>query len=399
MGQLKPAVPNNVLPLKAARVFAGEESRQDEAKPNGYQANGYRLGDIEPPLPPTPERLALIKACARNALRGAVSGPTASQIAQRFAPRAQSAARAGDQRLAVQAPLAPPLFALAAGVRTLAVVLILVAVLPNLVLGAIFWLRLIDPPWAQQAPPQADEIHTSSIAPVVPSPVLTAPLLLEATEGEAINLPIALDGTDAVPPGSTLLVKGLPSGSTLSGGQLEDEMGWALRPDEIGDLHLVPPVGGSGQSRIIIQLLAPDAQILAEASTILRVAAEPGSGPGDPAVAAALEVPLASDQQGEELAASTEDGGASADETAELVPLPTRRPDPPSASDAATNWVRASAYVNLREGPSSSAAVVSVVGKGAKLRVTARKRGWMQVSNPATAQSGWIYSSHVEGVR
>jgi uncharacterized protein YgiM (DUF1202 family) len=51
--------------------------------------------------------------------------------------------------------------------------------------------------------------------------------------------------------------------------------------------------------------------------------------------------------------------------------------------------------VNLRQAPSSSASVVGVVAKGTKLRVMSRKRGWVQVSNPATSQTGWIYSGNV----
>jgi SH3-like domain-containing protein len=42
--------------------------------------------------------------------------------------------------------------------------------------------------------------------------------------------------------------------------------------------------------------------------------------------------------------------------------------------------------------------VVSVVAKGAKLRIVARKRGWVQVADPKTSQSGWIYSGHTETV-
>jgi hypothetical protein len=39
----------------------------------------------------------------------------------------------------------------------------------------------------------------------IPSPVLTAPAFLEATAGESIFLPIALDGTDGVPAIAALL--------------------------------------------------------------------------------------------------------------------------------------------------------------------------------------------------
>jgi hypothetical protein len=40
-----------------------------------------------------------------------------------------------------------------------------------------------------------------------------------------------------------------------------------------------------------------------------------------------------------------------------------------------------------------------VVAKGAKLRVMGRKKGWLQVSNPATSERGWIYAANIVAVR
>ena len=37
-----------------------------------------------------------------------------------------------------------------------------------------------------------------------------------------------------------------------------------------------------------------------------------------------------------------------------------------------------------------------MVAKDAKLRVIARKNRWVQVTNLATSEKGWIYASHVE---
>ena len=62
-----------------------------------------------------------------------------------------------------------------------------------------------------------------------------------------------------------------------------------------------------------------------------------------------------------------------------------------------SNWVQPSVYVNLRDGPSSSSRVIGVIAKGAKVPVLDRKRGWVQVSNPATSEKGWIYSGYVGG--
>jgi len=34
-----------------------------------------------------------------------------------------------------------------------------------------------------------------------------------------------------------------------------------------------------------------------------------------------------------------------------------------------------------------------VVAKGTKLRVASRKRGWVEIEDPATSKTGWIYAS------
>jgi uncharacterized protein YgiM (DUF1202 family) len=83
----------------------------------------------------------------------------------------------------------------------------------------------------------------------------------------------------------------------------------------------------------------------------------------------------------------------------EPMPLPARRPAPPTADPADASWIKATAYVNLRSGPSSGASVVAVVAKGSKLRVVARKRGWVQATDPATSNTGWIYGGNVAAAR
>ena len=84
-------------------------------------------------------------------------------------------------------------------------------------------------------------------------------------------MPIALDGTDGVPARSIIAIKGLPQGSKLSSGRPYDETEWNLKPDEIGDLHLVLPSNASGEAKLIIQLVATDGAILADAATVLKM--------------------------------------------------------------------------------------------------------------------------------
>ena len=381
----------NVLALRVARAWQREASGPGAAK-----TNGYRPGTIEPPLPVTPQRLELIKAYAKNSLRHAPA-PTASQIAQRFAARADSGspASAPPHPAPLAAPVAP--FAtLATGIRRLTAVLLVAALLPNLTLAA-FWLRLTEPPWSRPVTLPQSESQVSA-EPALGLPVLSAPATIEASAGEDVLLPIALDGTDGVPAGSVIVIRGLPPGSTLSNGRLHGETDWTLRPGEIGDLHLVAGAG-SGESELTIQLLAPNSAILADAATVLNMTAGATAAIDDAAIETEPAEAL-SPQEEIEVASVAPRAATTDDPTSlgETMPLPTRRPSPNSADEGSADWVRPSAYVNLRDGPSSTARVVSVVTKGAKLRIVARKRGWVQVTDPATSQSGWIYSGHTETV-
>jgi hypothetical protein len=385
MGQLKLTPRTNVLSLPA-RARAGEAAVHGPTK-----ANGFRPGAIEPPLPLTPQRLELIKAYAKNRSRNA-QAPTASEIAQRFAPRAEEAPPPSDAEPAPPALPSAPFSMLASGIRRLTAVLVIAALLPNLTLAA-FWLRLIEPPWSQ---PVMLPSQIPAAAPELPLPVLSAPAALEVTAGEDVALPIALDGTDGVPAGSVIVIRGLPPGVSLSSGRPHGAANWTLRPGEIGDLHLTVAGAGSSESELTIQLLAPNNGVIAEATTKLEIrpaAAAPDARP------AQMQDPDAPVQ--EPGAAAAEESVANTDEAtsmSEPVPLPTRRPTPSANDTGPANWIRPSAYVNLREGPSSSARVVSVVAKGTKLRIVAQKRGWVQVADPATSQSGWIYSGNVEAL-
>lgn len=383
MGELKLKPQTNVLALKIARAGPGEADGPVEAKAAVHRpgANGHRPGATEAGLPLTPQRLELVKEYARQALRHA-HAPSASQIAQRFAPRAE--ATPAPAQPAPAAPTAAPYTMLASGIRRLTAVVVIAALLPNLTLAA-FWLRLVEPPWSRPATVPAGD--SPVVQPELVLPVLSAPAALDAAAGQDVLLPIALDGTDHVPAGSLIVIKGLPPGSTLSNGRADGDTDWTVRPDEIGDLHLVP-AAGIGEANLTVQLVAPNNAILADAATRLNIIGGSTALVADAATEPAEEV------------ASIAPVAAIIDERAalpETVPLPTRRPAP-GAQSVAGNWVRPSAYVNLRDGPASTARVVSIVAKGTKLRVVARKRGWVQVADPATSQSGWIYSGHTETV-
>src|SRR6476619_3550300 len=180
--------------------------------------------------------------------------PTEAWILEHFA----------DQRLLT------PFLAFLSGIRTLVAGLILVALIPNLTLGAIFWLGAINAPWSPATHPP-NESSGPAAQSAVPSPVLSSPAMLEATAGGDITFPIALDGTDGVPARSIIAIRGLPKGSKLSSGRPYDETEWNLKPDEIGDLHLILPSNVGGETNLIIQLVASDGAIIADTTTALNV--------------------------------------------------------------------------------------------------------------------------------
>jgi hypothetical protein len=223
--------------------------------------------------------------------------------------------------------------------------------------------------------------------------------VVKASVGAEVALPIALDGTDGVPARSIIAIRGLPQGSKLSSGRPYDETEWNLRTDEIGDLHLVVPGNANGEAKLLLQLVAPDGAVLADAATLLQIpttfaTAMPASStktvlaeaqsPGE-------HIPQApGENNGETLV--NPDFATTTPEDPE-PPLPSRRPSLEGANSITLT------SVNLRKGPTRSAPAIGVVVKGAKLHLIERKRGWVRVTNLATSEEGWIYARHVTTVR
>jgi hypothetical protein len=360
-----------------------------------------------------PQRLAGLKAKDKDLLPDAHLGT--ARIAHRFAFRPQSASRPTDQQ---GDDTAPPVGALAPFVvwpRTLIATLILLALLPNLTVAAFMWLPVIHAYWsAPMAPPvkSADLAKAIIAGDAQPAqapkirPVLTAPATLAAKTNGDIAFPLSLDGTDGVPGRSSIAISGLPVGAKLSNGRPYGETGWNLKADEIGDLHLVLPKSASGETRIGIQLIAADGEVLANAETVLEVTIDPETALVQPAPVSEPPPALAevrADEAPQKLAskdaeakpdglaaahAADGDGGKSTSS----APAPTANGDGDASS------IEPADFVNLRGGPSSSAPILGVIAKGTKLKVMDRKLRWLQVANPATSESGWIYAGNVAGL-
>jgi hypothetical protein len=278
-------------------------------------------------------------------------------------------------------------------IRALVSGLVLVALIPNFMLGAIFWLSAADT--ARTRPSTITANDRTVAPPTVPKPVLSSPPTLEASAGGDITFPIALDGTDGVPARSIIAIKGLPQGSKLSSGRAYDETEWNLKPDEIGDLHLIVPNTASGEAKLLIQLVATDGAIISDTTTALNVIAKSTANVGVSSIDAELNDVQAVEDTSETrgtTGAEFANVDAAMAASGDSVPLPTKRPS--QASNDNGNSI-ALTFVNLRLRPTRSARAIGVVAKDAKLRVLARKNRWVQVTNLATSEKGWIYAPHV----
>ncbi len=351
----------------------------------------------------------------------------AAHIAHRFAPRPQSSLPAPAPRAEPPARSFPDL---GISPRILIAALAGLALLPNLTVAAFLWWP--SPPEQPGQQPANPLVKVASLAnpplreaakaePAKVAPVLTVPARLEASASATIDLPIALDGTDGVPARSSIAISGLPDGAKLSNGRPYGANGWNLKSDEIGDLELTLPDSSQGDGKLAIELVAPHGEVLAKAETLLKMTATPETEPEPLAgeVVAALEapggpaaatpdlkpIPIEASQESEaaakaaeakpELAAAVQaaDAAGPAPDTkpsSTAKPMALASPDAASGSEEAET-VTPSMFVNLRERPTSSAPVLGVVPKGAKLAVLDRSRGWVQVTHPATSQVGWIY--------
>jgi hypothetical protein len=424
MGHLKLTPPDNVLSPKFT---------------------GRLKADVEADGPPGAEDVAL------------------ANIAQRFAP-GQSVMAHDDRRFDRKAPQISVLTSLR-WLRTLVAVLILIALLPSLILAGMFWLGLVDAHWSTLATRGYNEgtgpvVQTASLVGMparnqaeqdaeVPPVSLAAPVILEAKAGEEIPFAIDVISRGALPARSIIAISGLPYGSVLSSGRPYGEWEWNLRFDEIRDLRLVLPETASGETKLRVDLIAPDGESIANAVTVLRVTAEANVsalvvGPRDKKRAPELETDdfsgvrayfASAAQDGKEDATLTfgatydplfalgsayginlepleekswsdqDQGGAAAKpkdpDAAKASDEPVRSTiNAPAAAavDATHSWIELSEFVNLREGPSSSARVVGVMAKGSKLLPIARKRGWVKVTNVATSETGWVYSNYAASV-
>ena len=319
---------------------------------------------------------------------------TFAEIAERFAPEPQREENEGAGLLEPPSRSAPtaetrrglPLKALTAAV-------IVGALIPTTILVALLW----------QGTMQTRDDGTGAFsAAVEPEIALSSPERIEAKAGEVIDFPLAIDATEKLPSRSVVAVGAMPDGASFSEGRPYGATGWSLRPDEIGELRFRLPNAQSGAFDMRIELLAADGAVLAQSETRLNVTAAPVEADTVSAVesssfeqTAGFDAPKAT----EALPAPKRAPSATV-KTVKVVPIKPAAPSRPhdgafalgAAGDAPAEWVEIIRPVDMHARPEQSSETVKVVEKGLKLRVGAREKNWVQVSDPATSANGWIYS-------
>jgi hypothetical protein len=281
------------------------------------------------------------------------------------------------------------------------------ALVPTAILFTLLW-QGAKPPGGPSTT-RTPDLSGSAQSSTAPEIALSSPERIEAKAGEQIDFPLAIDATEKLPSRSVVAVSAMPEGASFSEGRPYGATGWSLRPDEIGELRFRLPKPRSGTFDMSIELLAADGAVLAQSETRLNIA-------GDPAEARTVRAGESSSFEPTARAEAPKPGEA-------FPPRPERKPEakiepsakvakvkvvtikPPGptrphdgafalgeAAEAAAEWAEIVSPVDMHARPQQSSETVKVMEKGLKLRVTARDKNWVQVSDPSTFANGWIYS-------
>ena len=254
--------------------------------------------------------------------------------------------------------------------------------------------------------------HGSANAPNLPSSapeiVVTSPVKLDGIAGAEIGFAIALGATEALPARSLVAISAMPEGASFSEGRPYGMTGWTLRPDEIGELRVLLPQAKPGSYDMRIELLAGDGTLLTQSETRLKIhhANETLAAGADAPDITALPESFPPPPPQDEVASESSDPSLKVTSvktiTIESGILPRASqpgglaPAQPPDTLAPAEWVQVVSAVNMHPRPDKSSKTINVAKKGAKLRVLARKKGWVQVSDPTTSVKGWVYRGFVK---
>jgi hypothetical protein len=298
--------------------------------------------------------------------------------------------------------------------------LVVLALIPLAMLFIRLWQDVAIPHPADGATPAVGLSASSSPATGSAQPeqrpsklevALSSPDRIEAKAGDVIAFPIAIDATEALPARTIIAITALPEGASLSAGRPYGVTGWSLRPDEIGDLQLRIPAR-SGATDMRLELVAGDGTVLAQSETRLSIASADTQMVSARASKSTQEVATAEATGSVDSlppaplrkpAASAGAAPAVKVNTVKVVTVPAPNPARPhdggyglgpatEAPQAAAEWMVTKAAVDIHAKAEQSSETVKVVDKGLKVRVTARDKNWVQVTDPKTSTTGWIYN-------
>jgi hypothetical protein len=119
--------------------------------------------------------------------------------------------------------------------------------------------------------------------------------MMQAEPASKMPLTIQVGPREAIAANSFIRIRGLPPTVSLSEGHVIAPGSWAVPLSALPDLTIILPTGLQGQSDIAISLVSVEGTVLAEASTVLVVAAAPATlsareVPSPPAVAGMLRI-------------------------------------------------------------------------------------------------------------
>ena len=237
-----------------------------------------------------PRRLAERLTAVANGEGG--EEPTASLMAQRFAPEAA----ANDASAAAEAAQPEPLRARARNAAELDLVerrrfatpavmagLIVTAILAGVAVSVVAWKSGMTLPVSLSITHRdGTQMEASSVSHaletvlpkqdvLIPRVALTAPVSLDAAAGAEVPFALTLDSAEPLPSRSTLVISGLTDGMIFSAGRPFGQTEWSLTPGEIGDLNLSVPVNASGRRDLSVTLLTADGTEIASAATHLLI--------------------------------------------------------------------------------------------------------------------------------
>jgi len=254
MSQPQALPSSNVLPFPPARAEK-EQAGQEERR-----AIGDASAAIELPPGLRPQRHGSVKGYLIVPLHSGQRSTTTLRIGR---PRVLATPPAGeDDRALPDSSGSVSSLAL----HGLAIAVLLVVLLPVFVLinGTTSWSAIAPPGDNPATEPQA----------TIFLPALSTPTTLKAVAGQHVRFPIAINGTEAVRGGGTIIISRLPPGSTLSAGVPQGQTKWQLKSGEARDLRLLLPEPARDETTLIVQLVADDGHVISDSATILEMSGD-----------------------------------------------------------------------------------------------------------------------------